>query len=338
MAKITIDPIVGSYASVTALNLRLQQVADAFNDDVLWRDNPVGEVNTMQNDLDMNGYTILNADIELSASTLTVGTFIQGTYDVIDTSTQYYFGGLPAHPTVKPGGAALAEGDSYFNTVTNILYSYDGAGWIYPIPTAASNAVDVNLADAGGNYAALNVEAALAELANTTGAAIIGIADAGGKFTATDVEGALQEVGNRNGCHVYRSTNQAFSSTVGDFLSFDTEVYDDNSFWDVGAPTRLTIPAGVSKVKLHASAIANPGAGAGYWQLSVYKNGATCPGAVSDYSGYVATVNNALHVNTAVLDVTPGDYFEMRIYHNTTGSANVLGGSITNMFEVEVIQ
>lgn len=60
MAKITISPLTGSYGSVTAINNRLQQIEDAFNDDVLWRDGFVSEPNAMDNDLDMASNAILN--------------------------------------------------------------------------------------------------------------------------------------------------------------------------------------------------------------------------------------------------------------------------------------
>lgn len=60
MAKITISDI-GSGFSLSKINDAFQQIEDALNNDVLWRDNPTGEVNYMNNDLDMNTYDILNA-------------------------------------------------------------------------------------------------------------------------------------------------------------------------------------------------------------------------------------------------------------------------------------
>jgi len=82
MAKITINPIPGSYASVTAINQRLQLIEDAFNNDVLYRDNPVGEPNTMANDFDMGGFSILNAIFDSSSI------FDASTLDGLD-STQF---------------------------------------------------------------------------------------------------------------------------------------------------------------------------------------------------------------------------------------------------------
>lgn len=61
MAKITINPITSSLNIETAINERLQQIEDAFNDDVLYRGGFTGEDNTMAVDLDMAGHAILNA-------------------------------------------------------------------------------------------------------------------------------------------------------------------------------------------------------------------------------------------------------------------------------------
>ena len=62
MAKITINPITGSYASVTAINDRFDQIETALNDNVLWRDGFAAEPNAMAVDLDMNSNDILNVD------------------------------------------------------------------------------------------------------------------------------------------------------------------------------------------------------------------------------------------------------------------------------------
>lgn len=61
MAKITINPIAGDYASVGAINARLSQIEAEFNDKVLYRDNPIGEPNEQSNDIDLNGNNLLNA-------------------------------------------------------------------------------------------------------------------------------------------------------------------------------------------------------------------------------------------------------------------------------------
>lgn len=71
MAKITIDNIASGYASTTTLNNNFDAIEAELNNKVLYRDNPTGEPNSMNNDLDMNNNDILNAG-QVSATGLTV--------------------------------------------------------------------------------------------------------------------------------------------------------------------------------------------------------------------------------------------------------------------------
>ena len=73
MAKITIDNITSGYSSTTALNNNFDAIETELNSKVLYRNNPAGEPNSMQNDLDMNSNSINNvANIGLTG-TITVG-------------------------------------------------------------------------------------------------------------------------------------------------------------------------------------------------------------------------------------------------------------------------
>lgn len=60
MAKITISDLSGGFASIDALNAAFQDLEDELNNKVLYRNNPLGEPNSMQSNLDMNGKSILN--------------------------------------------------------------------------------------------------------------------------------------------------------------------------------------------------------------------------------------------------------------------------------------
>jgi hypothetical protein len=61
MAKITLPNITSGYAATTQLNNALNSIESEFQNKVLYRDNPTGEPNQMEQDLDLNGYSILNA-------------------------------------------------------------------------------------------------------------------------------------------------------------------------------------------------------------------------------------------------------------------------------------
>jgi hypothetical protein len=60
MSKIELSPLPSGFATTAALNARFQQIEDALNNDVLWRDNPEGEPNSMDNELDMDSNEIIN--------------------------------------------------------------------------------------------------------------------------------------------------------------------------------------------------------------------------------------------------------------------------------------
>lgn len=61
MAKILIGNVTSGFAATTAINNAFDAIEDELNNKVLYRDNPSGEPNQMENDLDMNGNDILNA-------------------------------------------------------------------------------------------------------------------------------------------------------------------------------------------------------------------------------------------------------------------------------------
>lgn len=57
--KIVLNDVV-SGSNVTTINSNFDKIEDALNNKVLYRDNPLNEVNVMKNNLDMNGYRIYN--------------------------------------------------------------------------------------------------------------------------------------------------------------------------------------------------------------------------------------------------------------------------------------
>ena len=60
MAKIDLPTISSGYASNTTFNTTFTTIENEFQQKVLYRDNPDGEPNSMQNDPDMNSNDINN--------------------------------------------------------------------------------------------------------------------------------------------------------------------------------------------------------------------------------------------------------------------------------------
>ena len=126
MAKITIDDITSSFASVTQLNAYFQQLEDELNDKVLYRNNPDGEPNTMENDLDMNSNDLLNGG-EGSFTTF----FINGTQvtasQVVDAPDATQVSVTPAGDIASTNAqAALEELDSEKQPVDPTLTALAG--------------------------------------------------------------------------------------------------------------------------------------------------------------------------------------------------------------------
>jgi hypothetical protein len=66
MAKLTLPTISSGYATTTQLNTAFDAIETELQNKVLYRDNPVGEPNVMEQDLDMNSNKIINVgDIEV---------------------------------------------------------------------------------------------------------------------------------------------------------------------------------------------------------------------------------------------------------------------------------
>ena len=142
MAKITIPAVSGGFNLKTDVNTRLQQIEDELNNKVLYRDNPVGEANSLSNDIDMNNNDILNAkDVYL--------------LDSFGQATSF-------NETIDNIRELLAKNTSWNNrgvwtTATtynvNDIWSY-GALW-YIVTTAYTSGVDAPTDISGANVSLL---------------------------------------------------------------------------------------------------------------------------------------------------------------------------------------
>lgn len=330
MAKIILSPITGSYASVTAINARFQQIEDAFNDDVLWRDGFTGEPNAMAKDLDMAGNNLLNVStIELTNEVSYAAEWANKAEDslisaaaggdevddysslhhsakandqrvlaetaktaaelaetnaeiaqvgaelVLDTFDDRYLGAYPTNPTTDNDGVPLDASDDgieFWDSTLKVRKTFNGGTltWGLTSTSVATNAVDVNLADAGTYYPTDNVEAALQDIATPSvagkGANLLGIEDSGGKYIGTDVETALTElsttaelgsvstgegssiVGIEDTGGYFTGTDvEAVTQEIGSSLGgLNTKVIDIGD-WDMNAIASVQIDLGVQQ-------------------------------------------------------------------------------------------
>ena len=146
------------------------------------------------------------------------------------------------------------------------------------------------------------------------------------------------------GCFVYLKATQTIANTTATKIDFSTaqstELYDTTAFHDPDTnSTRITIPAGVSKVRVNAGIpwIADA---TGWRSLNILKNGVVnYPGTGSKV--LAASIETEQQVTSGVIPVTPGDYFEIEVAQNSGGPLDVRGSSTSGAagwFAVEVAE
>ncbi|MBZ9713738.1 hypothetical protein [Deinococcus multiflagellatus] len=100
-------------------------------------------------------------------------------------------------------------------------------------------------------------------------------------------------------------------------LAWSEAAYDDQEFWSPAAPTRLTVPEGVSRVGLSGAVSFDGASATGYRSALIKKNGQRFAGGREGLQGNGLFLTQA---STAMVPVQPGDFFELFAYQNS-GSA-----------------
>ena len=181
MAKITLPTIASGYASNTTFNTAFDSIEAEFQNNVLYRNNPAGEPNYMEDALDMNSNNINNVDA-LVTSTITVAGVDLTTKvgeaatsaanaatsetnaassaaaalaselaaaGYLDNFDDTYLGAKSSAPTLDNDGNALTDGALYFDTVLNRMYVYDlgTTTWLATSLTTAEATAATTVAD-----------------------------------------------------------------------------------------------------------------------------------------------------------------------------------------------
>lgn len=131
---------------------------------------------------------------------------------------------------------------------------------------------------------------------------------------------------------VAKSSGQTIPATTYTPVSFQTEQVDVGGFYDAGQPTRLTVPSGVTRVivtgNLEFSNVA------GQTIAAITKNGEQLLSGLSTRDVETG-VNSYVNVQSGILTVEPGDYFEIHAYAAT--SRDVLFSTAV-WFSIEEVQ
>ena len=141
--------------------------------------------------------------------------------------------------TNPPGGDPKSEGDNHIrNLKTGLTGSFPNFAGVAMTATEA----ELNIMD---GVTATTAELNYLDNTDLTAADLQKLADI--TVSASQINSTL----SFRGALVRNSGNQSVDSSSGTDLSWDTEEYDTDSIHEsVTNPTRLTVPSGVTKVKL----------------------------------------------------------------------------------------
>ncbi len=138
------------------------------------------------------------------------------------------------------------------------------------------------------------------------------------------------------GCFVHSSTIQSIPNAVLTPLNFDTEIYDTDSIHSTSTPSRMTIPAGVTKTRFNGAVqITANSSGNRYIQL--YRNGSAVIPAVQSFLAGAIT-HSRLNLVSPVILCTSADYYELCVYQDCGSSLNTINdGILMPWFAMEIV-
>lgn len=133
------------------------------------------------------------------------------------------------------------------------------------------------------------------------------------------------------------TNTRTWKSTSYNNVDWDKAEYDTSGFYNPKQPTRLTIPRGVSKVRISANitwATVGTKFDEGYRAMKILKNGKSAPGL--PYQRYMGISTSPGNISSTVIPVKEGDYFELEVYYRDNNEL-YLGSSDYTWFSIEVV-
>lgn len=142
---------------------------------------------------------------------------------------------------------------------------------------------------------------------------------------------AMEVVNNfQGGALVVNSGAQTIGHNSQTIITFDTDVYDTDDIHDtVSNTSRLVVPPGVSWIKLNGSLRWASDDTDDDRGLQFYKNGSTFNGAGGANFDLNLAYDVILQISSGVIEVSPGDYFELAAYHFGGGDLDTNDTSLT---------
>ena len=153
-------------------------------------------------------------------------------------------------------------------------------------------------------------------------------------------DGKWSTVVTGRGALVYNTAPVSIPNSAQTLAQFDSESYDTDTIHSTTTDnTKLAVPAGVSVVRVSAQVVFY-GNNVGARRATFLKNGAEAfagnsylyiPAAASGFT-------TIMHLDSAMLSVSPGDYFELRLYQSSGGALSIETSSALTWFAMEIIK
>lgn len=148
--------------------------------------------------------------------------------------------------------------------------------------------------------------------------------------------------GSYRGAAAYNTAAQSIPASTNTVLTFDSEIYDTDSIHSTSSNTgRMTVPAGVTKVRLRGNYRSATATDQTQRTAKLYKNGALYDSG-SSYVPFFSGVTSGTSLASDCVMVTPaitcvaGDYFELVALQNEAGANNAFAQSC--FFEMEILE
>ncbi len=237
---------------------------------------------------------------------------------------------VPASPARGLFGIINATSEDMAVTITSqpLTAPVIGAG---EAAVLSSNGTNVELLSSG---AGTTLFTALTDTpANFTGAGLdyvrVNSGETALEYTTVAPGSTVSVTPPSQGCLLSSTATQAITTSTATAVAWDSEIYDTDSFHDnVTNNTRITIPAGVTKVKLTGGIVWETNA-SGFRRVTMTKNGSSFDGRGHTFNTTSPNANMFQNVVSAELDVAENDYFELIAEHDRGSNLNVVNNTAT---------
>jgi len=327
MAKITLPPVTNS-SNLSVLNNNFQEIAEALNDLVLYRDNPVGEPNQLENDVDVNGHKLINAQ-EVSTAVLKIDGVIVEPTEIATADSLKIVNNLSDVENVNAARVNLSLGN--VNNTSDLNK---------PISTATQTALDLKANKDSPTFTGTvgGITKSMVGLGNVDNTA--DVSKPVSTATQTYVQAQIAAYGAIRNQPYFLATlgaNQSVTAGVQTKVLFDTELMDSNGYFNPATNRFTPLIAGKYLVTVQTT---TQGASTGVNQYTTHyamilKNGT----AVSQYSSTIFYVNSGLNITasqstTLIVSMNgTSDFIEGGTLITPLGSPIVAGGSSSTFMQ-----